>query len=252
MKSVSVVIITFNEAANIQRCIQSILDIADEVIVVDSFSSDNTVELAKNAGARVIQHAFEGHVQQKNFAKEQATCDWILSLDADEELDNTLLHEIKKWKHIDQYHTTGLYLNRLNFYCGKSYKAFGWYPDKKIRLWKKGCGEWRGVNPHDSFVMNKNEPTKSLRGHILHHTYPNKNSFLQQRVNFAKISARHIQDETWTYLILKLLVSAPFKFIRTYFIHFGFMHGITGLFICYHLSREVFLKYWWAIKFKSQ
>ncbi|MBK8658031.1 MAG: glycosyltransferase family 2 protein [Bacteroidetes bacterium] len=105
MKSISLVIITFNEEANIEQCIKSTGDIADEIIVVDSFSTDKTCEIATACGARVLQHKFEGHVQQKNWAKEQARCDWVLSLDADETLDSVLFSEIKKWKHIEQYHT---------------------------------------------------------------------------------------------------------------------------------------------------
>lgn len=250
MKSISLVIITFNEEANIEQCIKSTGDIADEIIVVDSFSTDKTCEIATACGARVLQHKFEGHVQQKNWAKEQARCNWVLSLDADETLDSVLFSEIKKWKHIEQYHTTGLILNRLNFYCGKPYRTFGWYPDKKIRLWKKELGTWKGVNPHDQLVMNRKEPTKALRGHILHNTYPTRESFLEQREKFANIAALHIKEENILFLLFKLIFSAPYKFFRCYILHFGVIEGFNGWFICYHLSREVFLKYYRAIKYK--
>lgn len=252
MKHVSVVIIAFNEEENIERCIASVQEIADQVLVIDSGSTDRTREIAESLGARVIYHAFEGHIQQKNFARQQVEQGWVLSLDADEAIDEKLLKEIKKWKHIDQYHTTGFYINRLNFYCGKPYKTFGWYPDRKIRLWKKNKGEWKGTNPHDSFVMNPKEPTNSFRGNILHNTYPTRASFLIQRENFANISAQNLKEENIFYLTFKMFFSPAFKFIKTYFVKLGIKEGFTGLFICYHLSREVFLKYFRAIKLKHK
>ncbi|HLP52655.1 MAG TPA: glycosyltransferase family 2 protein [Chitinophagales bacterium] len=250
-KQLSVVIIAMNEEENIGKCIRSVHAIADEVVVVDSFSGDRTVEVAGQMGARVLQHKFEGHIQQKNWAKEQAAKDWILSLDADETLSPELLLAIAQWKKENNTTAQHYRINRLNFYCGKPVKTCGWYPDSKIRLWKKGSGEWQGINPHDKFTPNDpSEVVAVMLGDILHDTYPTRETFLSQREKFATISAQHLKNESFLFLLLKLLFSPPVKFIRTYFVELGFTDGVTGLFICYHLSREVFLKYYRAIKFK--
>lgn len=250
-KQLSVVIIAMNEEENISKCIRSIHDIADEIIVVDSFSGDRTVEVAQQMGARVLQHKFEGHIQQKNWAKEQAAFDWVLSIDADEMLSAELQDSITAWKKEDGSRAKCFRINRLNFYCSKPVKTCGWYPDSKIRLWKKGSGEWQGTNPHDKFTPNDpREIVALMPGDILHDTYPTREAFLSQREKFATISAQHLKGESLLFLLIKLLFSPPVKFIRTYFVELGFTDGFAGLFICYHLSREVFLKYYRAIKYK--
>src|SRR5688572_22507686 len=142
MSKLSVVIITFNEENNIARCIDSVNGIADEVVVVDSFSTDKTEEIAKGKGARFIQHTFKGHIEQKNYAKEQAQYDYVLSLDADEALSEELKNSIKQAK--TDFAVHGYTMNRLNFYEDKPIKTCGWYPDKKLRLWDRKEGEWRG------------------------------------------------------------------------------------------------------------
>ena len=248
MNKLSVVIITFNEEENIGKCIDSVHEVADEVVVVDSFSTDRTIEIATAKGARIIQHKFEGHIQQKNFAKEQATHNWVLSIDADETLSEELKQSIAEAK--QSFDVDGYAMNRLNFYCGKPIKTCGWYPDKKLRLWDRTRGVWTGINPHDKFELIEGAVIKNLSGDILHNTYPTHQSFLGQREKFATISAQHLKSKNVFVLLLKLIFSPPFKFIRTYFLLLGFIEGATGLIICFHLSREVFLKYFRAIKFK--
>jgi glycosyltransferase involved in cell wall biosynthesis len=250
MKNLSVVIFTFDEEENIGRCIDSVKDIADEMVVVDSFSTDKTVEIAKAKGAQVIQHKFEGHIQQKNFAKERAQYDYVLSLDADEELSSELKQSIAETKR--NFQADGYSMNRLNFYCGKPIKTCGWYPDNKLRLWNREKGEWSGVNPHDKFIMKRNFPVQHLKGDILHHTYPSRYAFLSQVEKFATIGALHLKSEKTAYLLWKMLMSPPFKFIRNYLFKLGFIEGEIGLTICFHQSREVFLKYYRAIRMKYQ
>ncbi|MCW5908749.1 MAG: glycosyltransferase family 2 protein [Chitinophagales bacterium] len=244
----SVVIIAYNEEENIGRCIDSVKEIADEVLVVDSFSTDNTVAVATKKGARVVQHKFEGHIQQKNWAKENAAHEYVLSLDADEALSNDLKQSLLSLhKNLD---ADGYTINRLNFFCGKPIKTCGWYPDTKLRLWNRTKGEWKGINPHDKFELEKRCSIKHLKGDLLHYTYPTRESFLQQREKFADISAQHLKVERAVFLFFKMMFSAPFKFIRNYIFKLGFTEGATGLFICYHQSREVFLKYFRALKLK--
>lgn len=246
----SIVIITHNEEENIGRCIDSVKEIADEILVVDSFSTDHTVAVATAKGARVIQHKFEGHIQQKNWAKENAAYDYVLSLDADEVLSNELRQSLLSLN--KNFETDGYTVNRLNFFCGKPVKTCGWYPDKKLRLWNRTKGEWKGINPHDKFELEKGCSISHLKGDLLHYTYPTRESFLYQKEKFANISAQHLKGENTVYLLLKMFFSAPFKFVRNYIFKRGFTEGLTGLFICYHQSREVFLKYFRALKLKYQ
>lgn len=250
MNKLSVVIITFNEEENIGKCIDSVRQVVDEVVVIDSFSTDKTIEIAKAKGARIILHKFEGHIQQKNFAKEQATHNWVLSIDADETLSEELKQSIAIAKQSSD--ADGYTMNRLNFYCGKPIKTCGWYPDKKLRLWNRTKGTWTGINPHDKFELVKGAIFKNLSGDILHNTYPTYESFLAQRDKFATISAQHLKSKNVFVLLIKLIFSAPFKFIRTYFLLRGFTERAVGFTICFHLSREVCLKYFRAIKFKHQ
>ena len=250
MSKLSVVIITLNEEANIGRCIDSVKGIADEVLVVDSFSTDRTCEIAAEKGAKVVRNKFAGHIEQKNFAKDQASFDYVLSLDADEELSNKLKESIKKEK--QSFSKDGYTFNRLNFYCNKPVKTCGWYPDTKLRLWNKDKGSWSGTNPHDKFELIPSSSTKHLAGDLLHYTYPTHESLIAQTNKFGSIGAEHLKNEGIIYLLFKMIFSAPFKFIRNYIFKLGITDGLDGFIICYQQSREVFLKYSGALKLKFQ
>jgi glycosyltransferase involved in cell wall biosynthesis len=253
MKTLSVVIITFNEEENIGKCLESVKQVADEVVVVDSFSTDKTPAIATAAGARFFYHKFAGHIEQKNFARTKAVNDWVLSLDADETLSYELLAQLVTWKkEPEDEAVSGYVMNRLNFYCGKPIKTCGMYPDQKLRLWQRNAGSWQGINPHDKFVLNEPEKARFMKGDILHNTWPTYRAFVTQVDKFATISAQHLKDKSIFFLLIKMVFSPPFKFIRIYFFKAGFTEGLTGLIICFHQSREVFLKYWRAIKFKLQ
>ena len=151
MNKLSVAIITYNEERNIARCIKSVIDFASEIIVMDSGSTDETVNIAKSLGAKVYHQPFLGHIQQKNLVLTKTTNQWVLSLDADEAVDNKLKNNIiRELKTPD---ADGYEINRMNSYCGKWIKHGAWYPDKKLRLWNKTKGEWTGLNPHDRFHL---------------------------------------------------------------------------------------------------
>lgn len=248
IRKISVVIIAFNEERNIARCIRSVRKIADDVVVVDSHSTDRTREIALAEGARVVEHTFEGHVQQKNWAITQAKYPFILSLDADEYLSETLIKSIDVIKGSGL--SDGYTVNRLNFYCGKPIKTCGWYPDKKLRLWNSEKGRWKGTNPHDRFSMQDGSRIKLLKGDLLHDTYPTKEDFLRQVDNFATISAKHHKHKNLFFLIYKMIFSPPFKFFKNYIYNLGYIEGFTGIYICFNQAREVFLKYNRAIRFK--
>lgn len=250
MQKLSVVIITFNEAANIEKCINSVKEVADEIYVLDSFSTDATCEIAERLGARVEQHVFDGHIQQKNRAKNGAVYQVVLSLDADEVLSEELKKAILEEKR-QGFPAEGYYMNRLNFYCGKPVKTCGWYPDRKMRLWRKDRGNWTGKNPHDRFELEQSQRTDYLNGDLLHNTYPTHEAMVKQVHKFAEISARNLKEKPLFYLLFKMLLGAPFKFLRSYFLKLGFTDGKAGFLISAWQTKEVFMKYRLAIKMKN-
>ena len=167
MVKLSVVIITYNEEKNIERCLQSVQTIADEIVVLDSFSKDRTPEICGKYGVKFFQHVFDGHIQQKNRAISYASFSHVLSLDADEALSEELRSSIKAVK--NDFRKDGYYMNRLTNYCGHWVKHCGWYPDKKLRLWDSRKGHWTGINPHDKYELFEGDKnTGQLKGDILH------------------------------------------------------------------------------------
>lgn len=249
MNKLSVVIIAFNEEESIARCITSVKAVADEVVVVDSFSTDKTVEIAKSLDAKVIMHPFENYIQQKNFAANQASFDYILNLDADECLSEELLQSILQLR-MNGFTADGYAMNRLNFYCGRPVKTCGWYPDTKIRLWNRQKGNWQGQLIHERLVMAPNTTVQQLNGDLLHYSFPTQELYIQQCDKFATIAAKQLKSRNVWVLVFKLLFSPGFKFIKNYFFNVGFTDGNTGFTICYHQAREVLLKYYRAIKLK--
>ena len=241
MIKLSVVIIAFNEERNIARCLQSVKDIADDILVVDSLSSDKTREIALSYGARVVEHSFEGHIQQKNWAITQSKYPHILSLDADEALSDELKKSIIEAKSNWQF--DGYSMNRLTNYCGKWVRHCGWYPDKKLRLWDCRQGEWKGINPHDEYLMNNNKPIGFLKGDILHYSYYTLEDHYRQVNYFTDIAAKAYFEKGLRTTALKMYSSPIIKFLSTYFIKLGILDGYHGFVICRISAYATYLKY---------
>jgi glycosyltransferase involved in cell wall biosynthesis len=241
MPKLSVVIITFNEERNIGRCIGSVLDVADEIIVVDSFSTDKTREICEKQGFKFIEHAFDGHIQQKNFAITQATYPHQLSLDADEALSEDLKAEILKIK--NDWKFDGYRMNRLTNYCGKWIHHCGWYPDTKLRLYDSAKGRWSGVNPHDKFEMNPGSKIDFLKGDILHYSYYSVEEHIRQADKFSTIAAKELIGLGKSVSYFQIIVNPVAKFIRNYILRLGFLDGYYGFLICRIAAHETFLKY---------
>ena len=165
MIKLSSVIITLNEERNIGRCLDSLKGIADEIIVVDSGSTDRTEEICRSLGVKFIHHPFEGYTEQKNFAVGHCTFDYVLSLDADEALSEELKKSISAIK--SKWNKDGYSFNRFTNYCGKWIKHCGWYPDRKLRLFKKNKGSWLGNKLHERFVLNDSGNSEFSKGDIL-------------------------------------------------------------------------------------
>jgi len=238
---VSAVIITFNEERNIGRCLDSLQGVADEIIVVDSFSKDATQNIALSKGATFIEHAFPGHIEQKNYAISKAKYPHILSLDADEALDDHLREAIKNLKENWQY--DGYYLNRLTNYCGKWIRHGLWYPDRKLRLWDSRKGTWGGQNPHDTFILEPGTKTAQLPGHLLHYSIYTFEEHLKQIKKFTDISSAAAYKNGKRSSLLKIIVSPSLKFVRAYIFKLGFLDGKEGWMIARWSAYATYLKY---------
>lgn len=240
MPKLSVAIITLNEERNIGRCIDSVNGIADEVVVVDSFSTDKTAEICRSKGARFIQHAFGGHIEQKNFVLTQTLYPHVLSLDADEALDDTLKNDILAVKAHWQY--DGYEMNRLTNYCGKWIRHCGWYPDRKLRLFDKNKGKWGGINPHDRYEM-PGARIGRLKGDILHYSYYTKEDHLKQIEYFTNILSAAMFEKGRKAPLWRIYLSPAFKFFKDYVLRLGILDGRAGLQICGLSAKATYIKY---------
>lgn len=242
MPKLSAVIITFNEEKNIARCLESLAGIADDIVVVDSFSSDRTEEIVKSKGARFVQHKFDGHIEQKNWAITQALYPYVLSLDADEALDEKLKKSILEIKNNWQF--DGYYMNRLTNYCGTWVHHCGWYPDSKLRLWNTAKGKWGGTNPHDKYdLFEGDKNTGHLNGNILHYSYYTKDDHYKQVYYFTEILAKAQYKEGKTASLFQLYTSPVVKFLRDYIVKLGVLDGAAGLDISRISAYATYLKY---------
>ena len=237
----SAVIITKNEERNIGRCLASVKGIADDIVVLDSFSTDRTRAIAEEHGARFIQHPFNGHIEQKNRAITHAKHSWVLSLDADEALDDRLaraIREVMKAPAADGYT-----MNRLTNYCGGWIRHGGWYPDTKLRLWNRSKGRWTGINPHDRYEMDTGARIAHLPGDILHYSYNSIEDHYRQVEYFTTIAAKAYADRGKGAPLLKRLFSPAAKFIGGYLLRLGFLDGGRGFTIARISAYATWLKY---------
>ncbi len=240
MRPLSVVIITFNEEPNIGRCLVSVKDVADDVVVLDSFSTDRTEAIVREHGARFVQHPFDGHIEQKNRAITHARYPFVLSLDADEALDETLVQSIRAAK---EGEADGHSMNRLTNYCGTWIRHGGWYPDRKLRLWDTGKGRWGGTNPHDRYEMEDGSRISHLQGNILHYGYNTIGEHIQQVNYFTDIAATAKAAKGQQGHLYKVLFAPVVKFLWDYIVRLGFLDGFHGLVIASVSAHAKFLKY---------
>jgi glycosyltransferase involved in cell wall biosynthesis len=237
----SVVIITFNEEKNIARCLDSVASIADDVVVVDSFSTDKTKMICAEKGARFVEHKFDGHIEQKNWALSQAKYQYVLSLDADEALTHEIISAITEIK--QDWRFDGYSFNRLTNFCGTWIKHCGWYPDKKLRLWDKSKGKWGGMNPHDKIIMQRGAIVSHINHDILHYSFYTVDEHLKQIDYFTDISAKAAFIKGKKSDPFKIFYKSTFKFIRDYILKLGFMDGYHGFVVCRNSAYAKKLKY---------
>ncbi len=240
MVQITAVIITFNEEKNIGQCIDSLLPVADEILVVDSFSKDNTKRICLEKNVRFVENSFQGHIQQKNFALQQASFDYVLSLDADEYLSADLTKSIllaKKFWPAEAYE-----MNRLSSYAGRWMKLSAWYPDRKLRLWDRKLGIWGGDNPHDKVVLKKGVSVMHLKGDLLHKAYDNASEFLTKVQGYSDIFAKEKRFSMRS-SSFKILYKSAYTFFYNFFIKLGIFGGFEGAMISLSNTNYTFYKY---------
>ncbi len=239
---ISATIITLNEEKKIEGCLQSLAGVADEIIVVDSGSVDQTEAICKKYAVRFIRHPFEGYIAQKNYALTLSTHDYILALDADERLSDELKASVMRVKE-NWINTSGYSVNRFNNYCGKWIRFCGWYPDRKIRLWDKRKGAWGGEDPHDKVIISAGD-IKQLKGDLLHYAYFTIDEHIQQMHKFAEIAAKaKFKNGKKPLFVIHVLLNPLFKFFRKYVLQLGFLDGYYGFVFCATSSALNFYKY---------
>lgn len=241
--TLSVCIITLNEEANIGRTLRSVKDIADEIVVVDSGSTDATVSLAQSFGAKVFVETWKGFARQKNSSLEKATCDWILSLDADEEVSPELAASIKALLMSSQTpQFAGYTMNRRNLYFGKWIKRSGYYPDPKLRLIRRGAATFELRDVHEDMKMPG--PLGHVSGDMIHHAYPTLESFIEHANRYSSLGADMVVRERKVgFSVVNIVLRPMIRFIWAYFFRGGFLDGREGLLVLMNHAAYVSWKY---------
>ncbi len=249
---ISVVIITYNEERIIARCLEAVKSIADEILIVDSFSSDKTVEICKQNGAKVIQRKFDGYRSQKDFACKSSKHLWILSLDADEVLSKELILSLKRWKnkmsksedfHPSQSQPVGYFINRITEYCGKWVRHGGWYPDRKLRFYHRDFGHWSGRNVHEFVEIKSGFSTNRLKGDLLHFSINEPADLLRKLYTYSELGARYMSKEGRRTTTLEAISRSAFRYLRQTVFQFGFLDGRLGLKLAKENARSTYWKY---------
>lgn len=243
MQQLSVSIITFNEEKNIARCLDSVKDIANEIVVIDSLSTDNTENICKQYGVKFFSQKFLGYIEQKNFALYHCKYNYVLCLDADECLSSELIESIKAAKN-NNFKFDSYTMNRCSNFCGKWIKYGSWYPDRKLRLFNKQKGKWAGVNPHDKIEMHQGCTQNLLKGDLLHYSYYTIEEVLAQNNKFTTIQAKAMLQQGKRSNIFKLFVNPLVAFINGYIFKLGFLNGSDGFFIASTIAYHTMVKYY--------
>ena len=240
MAKISACIISYNEENKIEDCLKSLEGIADEIIVVDSLSTDRTKEVVKKYTDKIYDQKFLGHVEQKNLAVEKANFDWILSLDCDERLTEELKKSILKIK--DNIESADAYrMARKTFYVYR-WLNYCWYPDFKVRLFNRNTAKWGGTNPHDRIELN-GENIVTLKGDIQHFSFNSISEHIQTIDSFTEIGAQEIINKGKSVSLISPFTHGTWTFLKLYVFKKGFMDGYAGLVVSILSGMHAFIKY---------
>lgn len=240
MSKISATIITYNEERYIAGCIESLRTIADEIIVVDSFSQDSTKEICLKKNVTFVEHPFTSHIEQKNYATSLTSYDHVISLDADERLSSQLTESILSIK--DSWPAEAYRMNRLSTYGDKWIERGNWYPDRQLRLWNKNVGHWGGKTPHENLILDKGIKPSHLKGDILHEAYKDSYEALQKIQSYSDMFAKENAGKLSS-SVFKIITHSSFTFFKSYIIKQGIFDGFEGLMVAMAEANHTFYKY---------
>ncbi len=238
---ISAFIVCCNEERNIRRCLESVRW-CDEILVIDSGSTDQTLEICREYTQRIFERPWPGFVAQKQFGLEQCRGEWILNLDADEEVSPELRDEILRA--IEPPHSDGLngfQLSRVVFYLNRWWRKGGWYPEYRLRLCRRAATTWGGKDPHEKATVVGR--TKRLKGELRHYTYSDMGHQIRSLNNYSSTAARSMFENGKKASMIKLLFNPPARFLKFYLVKRGFREGLPGLIVALLESYYVFMKY---------
>lgn len=242
MAKISACIISYNEEKKIEDCLKSLLPVADEIIVVDSLSNDDTIKIAEKYTDKIFHQKFLGHIEQKNLAVEKASHDWIISLDCDERLTEELQQSILAVKdQLDTANADAYCMARKTFYIYR-WLNHCWYPDIKTRLFNKNTARWGGTNPHDRVITDGGNIVK-LKGDIQHYSFDTLSAHLQTIDRFTEIGADEIIRKNKRVSLISPFTHGLWTFIKIYLIKRGFLDGFAGILVATLSGIHVFVKY---------
>ena len=246
---VTAFVICFNEEEQIAECLSSV-QFCDEVLVIDSFSTDRTAQIAESMGARVIQRKWPGYREQKAFGLSQCTYEWVVNLDADErvspELRDNILRVLReeyslRGKGQDHKNLAGYYVNRVVFYLGRWWRKGGWYPEYRLRFFRKSQVIWGGVEPHEKPIVSG--VTAILPGELSHFTYKNMDEQFARLHSLSSIAASHEYEDGKRATLLSLLFNPILRMLKFYFLKKGYREGMAGLVVAVSEGYYTFMKY---------
>jgi glycosyltransferase involved in cell wall biosynthesis len=237
---VSAILVCYNEEENIAACLQS-LQWCDEIVVVDSFSTDRTVEICRQYTERLIQRAWEGFRDQKAFAHSQATKEWVLLVDADERVSPELREEIRYALTTYGSEYAGFSMPRLVYYLRRWWWRGGWYPDYDVRLFRRECASWGGMDPHEKILVQGK--VRRLKYPLHHFSYRDINDHVRRINQFTTVSSAELYKEGKKWRCGDNLLRPAFRFLYSYFLKRGFVEGFPGFFVAVTAAVYVFLKY---------
>jgi glycosyltransferase involved in cell wall biosynthesis len=238
--TVSAIVVCFNEEENIGPCLES-LSWCEEIVVVDSFSTDRTVEICRQYTDRIIQRPWAGYRDQKAFAHSQATKEWVLLVDSDERVTPELRDEIQQALSRKSSDCAGFAVPRLVFYLGRWWWRGGWYPDYDVRLFRRDRATWGGSDPHEKILLDG--PVRRLQSPLYHFSYRNIEDHIERINRFTSISAEELWKNKKHWRLIDALFRPAFRFFYSYVLKRGFKEGFAGFYVATTAAMYVFLRY---------
>ena len=240
---VSAFVICLNEESQIRRCLESI-KWCQEIIVIDSGSTDRTLEICKEFTDKILHRDWSGYVDQKKYGLEKCTCEWVLNIDADEvvseELKNEIIELVNK-DAIQRLPYNGFHISRVVNYLGRWWRNGGWYPEYRLRLCRKSATTWGGTDPHEKASVEGE--TRKLTGELFHYTYKDIQDQVTRLNKFASSAAKSMISSGKPPSILQMIFRPIFRFVKFYIVKKGFKDGVAGFIIAILEAYYVFLKY---------